>query len=252
MAHEDRYEGLEYREMIAWSSRLKREWPLYEFAFGGVPARTLLDLGCGPGEHCARFAAEGWSTLGVDGSETQIASAREHHPDLEFTCADLAGLDELPDREFGAVLCVGNVLPSLDDETLEALLGQLALRVVEGGHFLLHQLEFGPILSGDRRCIGPIFRPDGDRETAFLRIFSPGEDERCVDFFPTRLALDPGAEVPVTLDRVEKIRMRARRRPELEESLIRHGFTVSGVWGSPERTVHDPDAGQDLWILARR
>lgn len=252
MADEDRYEGLGYREMIAWSSRLQREWPLYESVLAPVPARSLLDLGCGPGEHCARFASEGWATLGVDVSATQIDTAREHHPDLDFVRSDLGALSALPDREFGAALCVGNVLPSLDDETLDAMLEQLARRVVAGGVLLIHQLEFGPILSRERRCIGPIFRADGDRETVFLRIFSPGDDDRYVDFFPTRLALDPAAEIPVTIDRVESIRMRARRRPELEQMLARHGFTVEAVYGSPEQTPHDPVAGQDLWILARR
>jgi SAM-dependent methyltransferase len=252
MTNGDRYEGLGYREMIAWSSRLQREWPLFRFAFADVPARTLLDLGCGPGEHCARFASEGWATLGVDVSTAQIESAREHHPRLEFMQSDLGRLGELGDREFGAALCVGNVLPNLDDETFASLLDDLAARIVAGGRVLLHQVEFGPILSRERRCIGPIFRPDGDREVAFLRIFSPGEDNRYVDFFPTRLAIDPRAEEPVSLEKVERVAMRARRREELEAALSERGFEVVGAWGSPEREPHDPATSQDLWLLADR
>lgn len=252
MDREDRYEGLHYRDMIAWSSRLQREWPLYESVLGDVPVKSLLDLGCGPGEHCARFAAEGWATLGVDVSTTQIASAREHHPELEFLRADLGALDELGGREFGAALCVGNVLPSLDDEAFEAMLDHLASCIVAGGRLLLHQLEFGPILSRDRRSIGPIFRPVENRETAFLRIFSPREDDRYVDFFPTRLLIDPESDPPVTLDRAERVEMRARRRGEIENALAGRGFSIEGVWGSPERTDHDPESGQDLWVLAGR
>ena len=159
MDERDRYEGLKYRGMISWSSRLEREWPLYADVFAGVPERSLLDLGCGPGEHCARFAAEGWRTVGVDVSATQIADARRHHPQLDFVQADLGDLAAALDTRFGAVLCVGNVLPNLDDPTLDAMLGQLARSILPGGRLLLQQLEFGPIRSGRRRSIGPVFRP---------------------------------------------------------------------------------------------
>ena len=77
-------------------------------------------------------------------------------------------------------------------------------------------------------------------------------DDRFVDFFPTRLAIDPESDPPVSLDRVERVRMRARRRGEIEGALTRRGFSIEGVWGSPEQTDHAPESGQDLWILAAR
>jgi len=248
----DRYEGLDYRAMIAWSARLQREWPMYEQLLADAPHRTLLDLGCGPGEHCARFTAEGWTTLGVDVSSAQIRDARAHHPDLEFAQLDLAHLGELGDRTFGAVLCVGNVLPGLDDETFDAMLDDLSSRIVDGGRLLLHQLEFGPILAGERRSIGPVFTRDEQGESAFIRIFCAAEDPRFVDFFPTRLRVSPGTDPPVSVERVESIRMRARRREEIEAAMASRGFAVLGCWGSPERTPHDGDKGQDLWLLAGR
>jgi SAM-dependent methyltransferase len=248
----DRYHGLGYREMIEWSSRLQREWPLYETVFAEVPERSLLDLGCGPGEHCACFTAQGWTTTGIDVSEAQIADAGKYHPRLEFIASDLGRLEGRLDRQYGAAICVGNVLPNLDDETFTGLLDQLSRAILPGGKLLLHQLEFGPILAGRRRSIGPIFRSDGDRETAFLRIFVPGDDPAWVQFYPTRLIVDPRVDPPVTLDRVESIPMRARRREDLEASLGQAGFAVKELWGGPDRSDHDPETSNDLWLLATR
>jgi SAM-dependent methyltransferase len=238
--------------MIEWSSRLRREWPLYESMFADVPERSLLDLGCGPGEHCARFTAAGWTTTGIDASEAQIADAKRHHPRLEFIVSDLGQLEGQLDRQYGAAICVGNVLPNLDDETFGRLLEQLSRAILPGGKLLLHQLEFGPILARSRRSIGPIFRTDGERETAFIRIFVPGDDPAWVQFFPTRLVVDPNSDPPVTLDRVESVRMRARRRGEIESALSRAGFEVGEVWGGPDRREHYPEASDDLWMLAAR
>ena len=254
MNQHDRYEGLGYRNMIEWSGRLKREWPLFEQVFTNLPDRSLLDLGCGPGEHCARFASEGWFTTGVDVSKSQIETAREFHPGLEFMVADLGRLSDRLDRRYGAALCIGNVLPNLDDETCSAMLAQLAELMLPGAVLVIQQLEFGPILSRKRRSIGPIFQPaeGAAPESAFIRIFCPDEDLRTVSFLPTRLLLRPDNDPPVSLDRVESISWRARRRDEVEEELRRHGFAVERVWGSPERTEHDPDSGTDLWVVARR
>lgn len=252
MEADDRYEGLNYRGMISWSSRLQREWPLFAHAFAGLEERAVLDLGCGPGEHCARFASEGWEPTGVDVSAAQIEDARRHHPALDFVHADLGAFSSGLDHGFGAALCIGNVLPNLDDETFDAMLAQLAGLLVPGGRVLLQQLEFGPILSGDRRSIGPIFRPaEGDEpESAFLRIFCPAADPRFVDFLPTRFLLRPGEDQPVQVERAATVRWRARRRSEVEGALVRHGFDVREVWGSPERDPHDAIAGMDLWVLA--
>ena len=254
MNQDDRYEGLDYRKMIQWSGRLKREWPLFEQVFTGIPERSLLDLGCGPGEHCARFASEGWFTTGVDVSKSQVETALEFHPELEFVQADLGRLSEHLDRRYGAALCIGNVLPNLDDETCTAMLAQLSELLLPGGVLVIQQLEFGPILAGKRRSIGPIFQPgEGDiPESAFIRIFCPTGDGRTVRFLPTRLLLRPESDPAVSLDRVESISWRARRRDEVEGELRGHGFAVEAVWGSPERTAHDPDAGTDLWVVSRR
>lgn len=56
-------------------------------------ARTVYDLGCGPGNSTAPLKAR-WPearVVGVDNSEAMLARARANHPGLEFEHGDIAG-----------------------------------------------------------------------------------------------------------------------------------------------------------------
>ena len=57
-----------------------------------VPATSIVDLGCGPGNLTAHVAAR-WPearTVGIDSSPEMIARARGDHPELEFVEHDIA------------------------------------------------------------------------------------------------------------------------------------------------------------------
>ena len=61
-------------------------------------ARSILDIGCGPGNSTAAVAARypGARVLGVDSSENMVAAARAAHPEFEFrVCEAPQGLDAL-------------------------------------------------------------------------------------------------------------------------------------------------------------
>ena len=71
---------------------------------------TVLDAGCGTGEHALLAAARGLPVLGVDVAQTAIAMAREKAAarglDAEFLVADALHLDRLG-RRFDTVLDCG-------------------------------------------------------------------------------------------------------------------------------------------------
>lgn len=259
--NEDRYGNLGgkqgYRHLFAWSDRLQREWPFLARELERAPARSVVDLGCGPGEHLGRLAAEGWSAVGIDLSLAQIESARAHHPQVEFHVGSMDQLSALTDRSFGAALCLGNVMPNVDDLTFGLALAQLGERLLPGAVFVLQLLEFTRILSGARRAIGPTFRPprpgaaEGD-ETMFLRVFSPGPDPQHVHFVPMTFTLHACGEPVVELDPAHRVVHRAWTEPELRERLVAAGFVDVRAFGNLSGDIHDPEHSDDLVLVARR
>jgi 2-polyprenyl-3-methyl-5-hydroxy-6-metoxy-1,4-benzoquinol methylase len=89
---------------------------------------TVLDAGCGSGEHALRAAGLGLPVLGVDVAETAIAMAREKATgrglDAEFELADALHLERL-DRTFDTVLDCG-LLHTFDGEERRAYVASLA------------------------------------------------------------------------------------------------------------------------------
>ncbi len=259
--NEDRYGNLGgkqgYRHLFAWSDRLEREWPFLTRELSRAPARSVVDLGCGPGEHLGRLAREGWSAVGIDLSPAQIESAQAHHPQVEFHVGSMDRLNTLTGRSFGAALCLGNVMPNVDDRTFGDTLAQLRERLLPGAVLVLQLLEFTRILSGARRAIGPMFRPprpgsaEGD-ETMFLRVFTVGPDPQHVHFVPLTFTLRAHGEPVVELDPVHRVVHRAWTEPELRERLVGAGFVDVRAFGSLKGEAHDPAHSEDLVLVARR
>jgi SAM-dependent methyltransferase len=73
----------------------------------------FLDVGCGTGDHMARYRARGFEVAGVDGSEKMLEHARANNPGAEIRRADVEAIP-FPDCVFDFVLCI-EVLRYLPD-----------------------------------------------------------------------------------------------------------------------------------------
>jgi len=74
---------------------------------------TLLDVGCGTGNHVARYIGRGFDAAGIDGSAKMLEHARAANPSAIL---ELADVERIPfaDASFDFVLCV-EVLRYLPD-----------------------------------------------------------------------------------------------------------------------------------------
>ncbi len=112
-------------------------------------ARTVLDAGCGSGEHALFLATRGHEVLGVDVAETAIERAREkaasRHLAATFLVADALQLGGL-DRSFESVLDVG-LFHTFDDDDRRAYVDSLASATRAG--CVLHLLCFSEETPGD-------------------------------------------------------------------------------------------------------
>lgn len=274
----DPYSRVEYRRLIAWPERIRREWPLLEEVLSSGPSERLLEVGCGPGQHARALADAGYSVVALDRSPAMIEAATEEPiPEgLEVVLGDMTeletlafldgtGLEEAGDGVFGGALCLGNSLPHLaSEDDLRAFARGLARVLEPGAPFLLQILNYDRIHDHNVRALPVSFRPGpetegnegAETETVFLRLMTPLPDGR-VRFYPSTFTLHPGQDPPLRLERSREVLLRGWRRREVEAILEEHGlrperalagFEPTGLAGTP----FDPATSHDLVLVARR
>jgi SAM-dependent methyltransferase len=254
MAEHDPFARFEYRRLIAWPERIRREWPLIEEVLSSGPSRRVLEVGCGPGEHARAMAEAGFEVVAVDRSEAMLAAATEEPvPEgLRFVLGDMTELDRLVEGPFGAALCLGNTLPHLgEEEHLRAFAEALARVLAPGAPFLLQVLNYDRIHDRRVRFLPVSFRPHEEGELVFLRLMDPLPDGR-VRFYPSTLILTPGEEPPLRLEHTREVLLRGWRRAEVEAALLDAGIVPERALGGFDGAPFDPAESQDLVLIAHR
>ncbi|MBZ0267059.1 methyltransferase domain-containing protein [bacterium] len=263
MTADDRlFSRTEYRRVIAWPERILREAPFLAEMTSAAPERSLLDVGCGTGEHARHFAEQGWRAVGIDLSEKMIGDAQDHAGETEaggaarFELRDAADAGDLPDAPFGAAICLGNAFAFLEDkETLDRFLSGVAAALLPGAPFLVQLLNYERIVDGGVRTLGVNVRPlpddEGDGEIVFLRVFRPREDGS-LGFFPITLTLTPGEDPPVRVRSSREGTHHPWRRSALEAAFARNGFADVRVLGGMGEVPYDPMQSPDLVLHALR
>ncbi len=132
----------------AWD--IGRPQPAFDrLAKAGDLVGTVLDAGCGTGEHALLAASLGHDVLGVDLSPTAIelatTKATERDVEARFLVADALLLGDLGER-FDTVLDCG-LFHVLDDSERQRYVASLAVVIPQGGR--LHMLCFSDRQPGD-------------------------------------------------------------------------------------------------------
>lgn len=102
-----RYRDLEsnpYGSCFSYSRKRLDVW-LARYLPSDGNGRRLLDLGCGTGDHLARYRKQGYDVAGVDGSGEMLRIAQLNNPGVEILASDVEHLP-YPDRSFDYVICI--------------------------------------------------------------------------------------------------------------------------------------------------
>lgn len=259
MSSHDPYSRVDYRRMIAWPGRIRREWPLLDEVLSSGPVRRVLDLGCGTGEHARFLASQGFEVVGVDASESMLEKALEEPlpPNLRFLAGDVSRLGELDDEllggegAFGGAICLGNTLPHLrTPAALEGLARGLRRRLAAGAPVLLQLLNYERIFERQERHLPLNFRPGDDGPLVFLRLMELGDDGR-VTFYPSTLELVPDRDPPLAVISSRRVELHGWRWAELEPILAAAGFDQRETYGAFDGSPWTASESSDLIVVAR-
>jgi len=251
----DAFSRIDYRRMISWSKRIQRESPFLTEYLNQIPTKSLLDLGCGTGEHSRFFADSGFKVVGIDRSESMLSRANDSPvPDnLEFLHSDILHLSQTVSGQFGAVIALGNTLVSITQQNeIQDAFDQIAERLITGGIFIFQILNYSRIRNQKIRNLPLNFVEEkGGHETIFLRIMRH-QDNGLVDFFPTTLTLDPTLDPPIQVSQSSHIQLRGWILKELSCFLENSGFEISAYFGDMQKCPYDASNSNDLVVVARK
>jgi SAM-dependent methyltransferase len=255
MSQHDRYGRAQYRHMIAWPERIRREAPLLERVLGAGPSRRVLDLGSGSGDHARYLASKGFDVVGIDASDAMLQMATEEPipPNVQFIRGDFRDLAGSVSGTFGGAICLGNALPHITEEgDLRAIAKGLSAKLEPGGRFLVQVLNYTSMRARGERALPVNVRSDpdgGPGELVFVRVMTLPDAAGGVQFFPTTLRLDPDAEEPMQVVSSQRVDLRAWTRADLTRIFSDHAIAEGEVAGAFDGTPFDENTSRDLiWI----
>ena len=252
----DPYSRVDYRRFVAWPERIRREAPFLLRSLETAPSRSVLDLGCGSGEHSRFLAREGFRAVGLDRSEAMLEQARERPlpSNLQFVLGEAQQAERLVEGAFGAAICLGNTLPHLKERAdLENAFRGLSILLEPRGVLLFQILNYERFSIGEASSLPLNFRREQNRPgwIVFLRLMErrPGGQVR---FCPSTLRFDPQAEAPLQVVKSRIVDLRGWTLDDLRPLLQANGFEVELVQGDMQTGPFDSAQSQDLVVVARR
>ena len=189
-----------YRDLAAHYSLLfplnDRQRGFFEHLLGAGPVESVLDVGCGTGEHLAWFSARGLRAYGLEPDETMFRELqRRRWPGSVPTLAQ-AGVEALPGllgARVDLVLCLGNTLAHLQErEDAQLAVRRMADALSPRGRLVIQTVNFDRVLEEGSASFPVIERalPDGGR-VAFFREYDLGALPAHI-LFRTRLVTPAG------------------------------------------------------------
>lgn len=212
-------------------------------------AKTILDLGCGTGQHDFFLSRKGYSLTGIDRSEKMISLARQH-----LSSSDVAAANPLVflegdirtvrlGRVFDTVISLFHVMSyQISNEDLLSAFVTAREHLNNSGIFIF-DCWYGPAVLTNRPEVR--VKRLANEEISVLRIAEPimHPNENVVDVNYQVKIREKGSDIDKNLQ--ETHRMRYLFRPEVEAFLTWTGFDLlmTGEW------MTESDANFDSWYV---
>jgi SAM-dependent methyltransferase len=149
-----------------------------------TPVKTILDLGCGTGNHALRFAERGYKVYGVDRSDEMLSIARRKSQEKQLSCEFFqSDIREFRvSKKFDVVIMMFAVLGyHLENEDVLRALQTVSEHLNPGGLFIC-DVWYGPAVLSQKPGERVKVIEDGDRK--IIRV-SSGE----LDSFNNRVTV---------------------------------------------------------------
>ena len=229
-----------YYAAVDIEDRLSHEIPDLLKVFSQHKVTTILDIGCGTGDHAIDLARRGFNVVGIDRSQGMIREAnkrkqilsKEALGRLKFYRGSFADLESKFAQPFDAVLILGNTL-SHNPHTYQELIKQTAKHLSKHGVLVLQITNFDKVIKVKNRLLSFNFAQlsgEPNKEYAFLEFYdSPIERYKTILKTFAILVSDGGKRWKSS--GVRNSLMAYNNKESIGKVLRRSGFTKVSFYG---------------------
>jgi len=114
---------------------------------------TILDVGCGTGDHVSLLKEKGYNVIGIDNSKYMIKKAKEKYSDCNFKIADVLTNNIFYTNSFTHILCLNLTLYYIEDKDL--FFKNCLAWLKPGGYLVVHLVNrdlFYPNISSSKNA----------------------------------------------------------------------------------------------------
>lgn len=211
-------------------------------ALAGPAPQDVLDLGCGTGLMCSRYASAGHCVAGADPSPAMLDMARRqpHGDDIEWVLA--SAQDFASDRRFDLIIMTGHAFQAMEEDAdIAAGLTTMSRHLKPTGRAVFESRN--PVIDWPAKWQG--------RGASYTHRGTPIEQTtEVVGWTSDRLTFKQHFIFP---DRTltSTSRLRFATRETIEASIAAAGMEVDALYGDWQHSPFDPKTSEEMVFVTR-
>lgn len=216
-------------------------------------SRSVIDVGCGTGNHAVRLSKLGYEVTGVDVSSSmlKIARRKDRRGKIRFKQGDMKRIRKVfpKTRKFDAAICLGHAFSSLiTDRDVQAFFNGLHGILKQNGLFVfcarnakkikeeyLNTLRLDHVVNEEKLQL--LILAHNTRDT---------QDPSVIIWKPIYL-ISENNKVGL---QIREHKLRWFEFSALEKMAVESGFEIEAVYSGPKREKFKEDEHTDMWFVA--
>jgi len=223
-----------------------------EGLFRDYGCESVVDIGCGTGNHAIRLSRSGFKVTGLDISSAMLKIAKEKNQEakIEFIQGDMRKIENLipKGQKFDAAICLGTTFSHLiKNKHVQALLNGLHKILRENGLFIFNARNAGKI-DEDRLNRLILDHTIVDERLQLLLLFynTRHTQNRNVIVWRPIYLINKGGKADF---QIREHKLRWFQFLKLKRMLIEHGFKVVATYSGPTKEEFKEHKHTEMWFV---
>jgi 2-polyprenyl-3-methyl-5-hydroxy-6-metoxy-1,4-benzoquinol methylase len=214
--------------------------------------RSVIDIGCGTGNHALRLSKMGYQVTGVDVSPTmlKIAKAKDKEAKIRFIQGDMKKLEKVISKgqRFDAGICLGQVFSHLmTDKDVQAFLNRLHKILKQNGLFVfsarnakkineeyLNKLRLDHMLNEEKLQLLMLGHNIRDSQDPNIIVWNP------------IYIIKENSKVDL---QIREHKLRWFEFSTLKKIITKNGFKIVTIYSGPMKEKFKEDEHTDMWFV---